>query len=220
MNKIDLSLFETKGDLMEYFDKNFANSIKFNRYFFDYYNNDENYWGINTLISLLRRNELEILEYDYIYNNSLHNESKFLNPLWEKVKYRFTRKGIYITPLRMNVIHFITASENVFNINKFKVEIVDRNSLLFEDFHTLIIMGILNFNELISLMLKYYNQVNYFLFFPYPKDNSNMNLEILNLQHFYSITLTHEGLEKCRNVIKDRIKEAGEIMDKLFNSNS
>ena len=33
MNKIDLSLFETKGDLMEYFDKNFANSTRFNRYF-------------------------------------------------------------------------------------------------------------------------------------------------------------------------------------------
>lgn len=220
MNKIDLSLFKTKGDLMEYFDKNFANSTKFNRYFFDYYNNDENYLGINTLISLLREEELEILEYDYIYNNSLHNESKFLNPLWEKVKYRFTRKGIYITPLRMNVIHFITASENVFNIDKFKVEVVDRNSLLFEDFHTLIIMGNLNFNELTSLMLKYYNQVNYFLFFSYPKDNSNNNLEFLNLQHFYLITLTHEGFERCRNVIKDRIKEAGEIMDKLFNSSS
>lgn len=220
MNKIDLSLFETKGDLIEYFDKSFANSTRFNRYFFDYYNNDENYWGINTLISLLREEELEILEYDYIYNNSLHNESKFLNPLWEKVKYRFTRKEIYITPLRMNVIHFITATENVFNIDKFKVEVVDRNSLLFEDFHTLIIMGNLNFNELTSLMLKYYNQVNYFLFFPYPKDNSNNDLKILNLQHFYSTTLTHKRFERCRNVIKDRIKEAGEIMDKLFNSSS
>ncbi|MFR7925553.1 hypothetical protein [Monoglobus pectinilyticus] len=120
----------------------------------------------------------------------------------------------------MNVIHFITASENVFNIDKFNVEVVDRNSLLFEDFRTLIIMGNLNFNELISLMQKYYNQVNYFLFFPYPKNNSNINLEILNLQHFYSITLTHEGLKRCRNVIEDRIKEAGEIMDRLLNSSS
>lgn len=163
---------------------------------------------------------MEIVEYDYIYDNLLDDESKSKDPLWGKVQPYFHGKGNYITPLRMNVVHFIAASERFFDADKCKVEVVAKNSLLFAEARTLVIMGGMSLNEMIRLFNWYHEDIDTYLFFPYSQNVYPKDFGILNMEHFFSIKLSQEGFKKCRKIQDDEMNEAIEKLDAYFSKTS
>lgn len=217
MKKVVFTSGDTVSDLIKYFDDNFALTTGVYKSFLDYYNNKSMETWLNLFIDLLLKEDLNIYEYDYIYDNSLYDEYEFSEPIWIKVKNCFHGKGSYITPLRMNVVHFIGASARFFNADECEVEVCELNSLLFSNARTLVKLGGISLNEMVDIFISFRDRVDNYLFFPYPQNDVNKDIGILNIEHFFMIKITERGINICKNIKDKEMKEAIEKLNTYLN---